>query len=205
MHSQSKYPSFLTIHKNSNWNIKVDTISESKFDYSKVQKYNPQESKINWDSILKLKAMEFPESISLTDSCAILNGFNKKIQLCQRRPPNERQWTDFKLFDIKNDYLTFNKSGYEWWNIISFNPSTRKYYSTFHLPVFINSDLVYSYGNYYAEGQFQIIDNKNNRYFGFETFNWELTKLYKIDTLFYIELINNKSRSKKRYLRLTYE
>lgn len=204
VYSQSEYPLSLTIHKNSNWDVKVDTIKETKFDHTKISIYQKRERKVNFDSIFRSKVKAFPQSISLTDSCYVLKGLEKDIKLCRGKPSVEKHWSDFKLIDIKNDYFIFYEYGYEWWNIISFKPSTREYYATFHPPIFISDDLVYSFGNYYAEGQFQIIDNKNNRYFGFETFNWELIGLYRIDKTFYVEFANNAFRKNKKYLSITY-
>jgi hypothetical protein len=129
---------------------------------------------------------------------------DKNIKLYKRRPLDHRQQSGFKLSDINNDYLIFIESGYEWRNFIAFNPSTKEYFETQNAPIFINKNIIYSYGNYYAEGQFQIFDKKHNRYYGFETYNWELSNLYRDNNTFFIELTSNASFKKKKYLRLTY-
>ncbi len=203
IYSQSKHLSFLTIDKKSNWNIVVDTISKSKFDTAKMLTNN-KDNKTDWDFVLKSKATAYPESIQLNDSCCILTGLDKTIRLCKKRPENDRKWSNFSLYDVTNDYLIFIESGYEWWDFIAFNPLTKEYFFTQHIPIFINENIIYSYGNYYAEGQFQIFDRKYKKYYGFDTFNWELSKLYIEDSVFYIELTSNKSFKEKKYLKLMY-
>jgi len=203
VHSQSKYPLSVNIKKDSNWNLKIDTITAESFYHSKAHKFNFP--KVNSDSILRSKAIEYKESITLTDSCCVLKGSNKTIELCNSRPKDDRQWTNFEFCFVENDYLIFYESGYEWWSYTIYNPLTREYANTSEFPIFINNDIFYSYGNYHTEGQFDLVDIKNNRYFKTDFFNWELKNLYRIKKTFYLELESNDSIQEYKYLSIKYD
>ncbi|TGV01480.1 hypothetical protein [Flavivirga rizhaonensis] len=203
VYSQSKYPLSISIKKGSNWDLKVDTIAKSLFDHSKVHKFNFP--KINQDSILKSKAITYPESITMSDFCYILKGIDKNIELCKRRLSDDRQWTDFEFCFTENNYLIFKEIGYESWNYIVYNPQTRLYSFTSGIPIFIDKDLFYSYGNRYIEGMFELVDIKNNKSYRIDTFNWELKNLYKINTTFHLELVSNDSYHEHKYLSISYE
>ena len=201
--SQTRHPLHLTIHEGSNWTIKIDTISKELFNKAKVFRY--QEHHINKDSLLRSKLKEFPDRIVLADSCLILKAVDKDIRLCRRAPNDEKAWTGFEAYGFTNGYFTVMESGWESWAYISFNPTTRKYFYTSNEPIFLRQGLAYAYGNYYAEGQFQIVDVDKDRHFGFETFNWELTAFYQEGTKFFIEFTPKWGPRHPVYLRLDYK
>lgn len=204
IYSQSKYSLKLKIHEQTNWQVIFDTIPASQFDNSKQSELSYGTAIEQHDSILKSITREFPKTIMQKDSCLVLRGVDRDLKLCKTKPFEVRKSTDYRLFNIKDQFLIFEQVGYESQRFVTFNPTTQEYFITAHLPIFINKNLVYSFGNYYTEGQFQIINNKNNKYFGFETFNWKLTRFYKSDNTFIIELISNHSAKEKKYLRIEY-
>ncbi len=199
-----KLDTIFKIHKKSNWKISIETISFEEFDAM----YNPPPptvEKLNWNPplILAQKTIEFSETIALKDSCCFLNGKNTTIKLCNSKPEDNRKISSFELIDIQNDFLIFMKSGYESRSFISFNPTTKSYFYTQNSPTFINKYTVYSYGNYYGEGEFDIQNINQNLYFGFDTFNWDLSDLYRKDNVFYLELTNNTFYGTRKYFKLT--
>jgi hypothetical protein len=200
------------VNEESNWAIRIDTVSDTLFDKTKA--FHHSEPRVNKDSLLKSIAVEFPDRVVLKDSCVILKavdkeGADKDIVICRRKATNDVTAEDYHVHGFMNDFLVVMKMGYESWSFVAFNPATRKYFSTFNEPVFIDDSkdngVVYSYGNYYAEGQFEIMDLGRKRYFGFETFNWELSGLYREGSKFYLEFTSNYGPKTSKYLRLDYQ
>lgn len=199
LYSFSPQPFRLTVHQESNWTPQIDSINEVEF--AQEKKYKFQEQDIDGDSLVNVLSTKFKNAIALTDSCCTLKGFDKDLKVCRKKAGDSREWSNYEGIGYENGYLIILKSGYEWWDYISFNPITKKYFYTSNLPHFTNDSLIYSAGNYYAEGQFQIIDTKQNKYFGFESFNWELKGFYREKESFFLEF---ESSSNKRYLKVTF-
>jgi hypothetical protein len=197
--SPREYPFRLTLREGSNWNLRVDSVTNTEFDQSKREVY--REMKINGDSLIGALSKMFKETIALTDSCCIFKGWDKDLKMCRRRPANEKEWTGFDAVDYDHGYLVVMESGYESWSYISFNPITRRYVYTSNEPRFITDDLIYSAGNYYTEGEFQINDVKQNKYFGFDSFGWELTGFYRQENSILMEF---SSPENKKYLKVSF-
>jgi hypothetical protein len=193
------YPFQLTVHEGSNWKIKIDSVTDKDFDQGRKEKH--QEKKVNGDSLISTFPEKFKNIIVLTDSCCILKGLDKDLKVCRRRPGNDREWTGYDGVDYDRGFLILMEWGYETWSYISFNPITRQYIYTSNEPRFIDNNLIYSAGNYYAEGQFQIANLEEDKYFGFEAFNWELTGFYRYESSILMEFT---SRKKKKYLKATF-
>jgi hypothetical protein len=192
------YPFRLTVHEGSNWNLEIDSVTENEFDQNKKEIHH--EDKAKGDSLIITFSERFKNEIILTDSCCILKGLDKYLKVCRRRPTNDREWTGYDGVDYDHGFLILMEWGYESWSYISFNPVTRQYIYTSNEPRFIDNNLIYAAGNYYAEGQFQIANLKEHKYFGFEAFNWELTAFYRQESSILMEFT---SRTKKKYLRVT--
>ncbi|CAM1374588.1 hypothetical protein [Tenacibaculum xiamenense] len=201
---ETKLDTIFKIHKNSNWKISIETISFEEFN-AIYKPPPPTVEKMNWNPslILAQKVKNFSKTIVLKDSCCFLNTKNKTIKLCNSKPEDDRKISNFELIDIHNDFLIFMQSGYEWWNFIGFNPTTKSYFYTQNDPIFINKHTIYSYGNYYGEGQFDIQNLNKNLYFAFDTFNWELSALCKEENVFYLKLTNNTYDRIQKYFKLT--
>jgi hypothetical protein len=207
-----RQPLELRVYERSNWIIRIDTISDTLFNKTKALRHS--EAPVNKDSLLKSIAGQFPDRIILRDSCCILKavdeeGVDKDIHICRREATNDFTGQGYQVHGFMNGFLVIMEMGYEDWSFVAFNPATRKYFSTFNEPVFIDDSkdngVVYSYGNYYNEGQFEIKDLRRKRYFGFETFHWELSGLYLEGTKFYMEFTSNHRSKIRKYLRLDYQ
>lgn len=194
------HPFRMTISNKSNWKLKVDSITSSEFDESQVEKY--QEEEIDGDSLLSALALKFNDAIMLTDSCCVFRCQDQEVKTCQRRSGNERQWTAFKGIGYDQGYVIIVELGYETWEYSCFNPVTRQHFYTANRPHFINGDMVYAAGNYYMEGQVEILKPSENKYFGFDTFNWELTGSYLNKNSVYLQF---SRRKEKKYLRVTFD
>lgn len=202
INAQYLTPFKLQIDKKSNWNIKIDTISEIEGKKTKPLIY--QENQIDSDSLLRSISTKFPKNIIRKDSCLVLIGENSPIEICITKPKDEKSWGGFRAYNFINGYLILSIVGYESEEYLCFNPISKKYFYSTNVPIFINNEIVYSYGNYYGDGQFQIFDLEKNIFFGFELFDWELTKFYKEGSQFYFELVSRFKKTKK-YLKLDYE
>lgn len=201
--SQTRHPLHLSIREGSNWTIKVDSIPKELFDKTRTLRY--RENRINKDSLLRAKTEEFPDRIVWIDSCLILKSIDGDIRLCNHKPKDEKAWTGFEAYGVTKDYLVVMQSGYESWSYISFNTTTRKSFHTSNEPIFIDNGLIYSYGNYYSHGQFQVIDTNRDRHFGFDTFDWELIALYHDKASFFLEFTPKWGPKEYKYLRLDYK
>lgn len=179
-------PFLLTVNERSNWKgIKIDSIPYLDFHDEKMVKL-VKEKKMNGDSLLRVFARRYAQSIVLSDSCCILKGIDKELKFCNRRPKDDKLSTGYGAVGFQNGYLIIMDSGYESWSYTCFDPVTRKYAETLDKPRFINREIIYSLGNYYSEGQFMIHDVSQNKLFGFATFNWELTGWYQQDRSIYL-------------------
>ncbi len=202
INAQYSTPFKLQIDKSSNWNIKIDTISETEGKKTKPLIY--QETEIDSDSLLESMTAKFPKNIIRKDSCLILKGNDQLLTICTTKPLDIKQWGGFMAYNFTNGFLILHLVGYESEEYLSYNPVSQKYFYTSNVPIFQSNEIVYAYGNYYRDGQFQIFDLEKNKYFGFELFDWELTKFYKEGSQFYLELVSRFTRTKK-YLRLDYQ
>lgn len=202
IHAQYATPFNLQIDQRSNWNIKIDTFSEIEGKKTKPLIY--QENQIDSDSLLKSLTTKFPKNIIRKDSCVILTGNDKLLTICTTKPLDTKQWGGFTAYNFINGYLILQLIGYESVEYLSYNPVSQKYFYTSNVPIFLNNEIVYAYGNYYLDGQFQIFDLEKNKYFGFELFDWELTKFFKEGSQFYFELVSRFKKTEK-YLKLDYE
>lgn len=202
INAQYATPFKLQIDKRSNWNIKIDTISATEGKKTKPLIY--KENQIDSDSLLEAITAKFPKNIIRKDSCLILKGNDKLLTICTTKPLDIKQWGGFNAYNFVNGFLILQLMGYESEEYLSYNPDSQKYFYTHNVPTFLNNEIVYAYGNYYLDGQFQIFDLEKNKYFGFEFFDWELTKFYKEGSQFYLELVSRFTKTKK-YLRLDYQ
>jgi hypothetical protein len=193
----------LRIHEESNWDLKIDSVTENEFDQLKKEPF--WRRKINGDSLIARFAKKFSNVIVLTDSCCILKGQDKDLEVCRRRLSDDRGWADYDGIDYDHGFLILMESGYESWSYISFNPITRQHIYTSNEPRFIDNNLIFAAGNYYAEAQFQISDLAEGRYFGFECYNWELTAFYREGTRFFLEFTQNWRPKERKYLILDYK
>lgn len=193
----------LSINEESNLKVKIDTINKELFNNLKVSRPMPDYYTKNSDSLLKVTLIKYSNVLTYIDTCLVFSVKKGKLSLCKYIPePYSKNQMDFRLSGLESDYLVFEKSGYEWWEYLSFNPITKTYFYTSKYPHFISKNLVFSYGNYYGEGQFEIFDIRENTRFSFDSFNWQLVKLYRLDNEFYLEFGSNISISENKYIKI---
>ncbi|MEP1487345.1 MAG: hypothetical protein ABJK28_02840 [Algibacter sp.] len=196
----------LSVDKNSNLQVKIDTISKETFNKLEVSRPIADYYTKNSDSLLKVTLIKYSNVLTYIDTCLVFIVKKGKLSLCKYIPePYSKNQTDFKLAGIENDYLVFEQIGYEQVEYLSYNPNTKMYFYTSKYPHFISKNLVFSYGNYYGEGQFEIFDIEENKRFSFDSFNWLLVKLYIINNEFYIEFSSNFSIRENKYIKISLE
>lgn len=201
--AQSKYEFRFKIIESSNLSVKVDTINKEVFNNFHKENPLPDYFIKDSDSLLKALVSENINILKLKDTCLVFITKEEEEQLCKYIPdPYSKNQTDFKLIGHKKEYLIFEKSGYEWWEYFCFNLKTQQGFYTMNLPIF-NSDVeIFSYGNYYLEGQFEILDIENEKYYGFDCYNWELTDLYKIEETFYLKFKSNDKVHEEKFIKI---
>lgn len=172
----------------------------------KTIEQNKSQNALRIDSLVRLLKNKYASSFSEKDSCLILNGFDKKIEICNNKNSNDNTaFTSYQFKDYQKQYLVIEKNGYEQWEYILFNPRTRNYKYLEHTPYFMNDSIVYCSDNYYSEGGFQIMHLTDKPYFGFESYNWELEECYRVEKVFYISFRSNFNRNiKPKYLKINF-
>lgn len=180
-------------------NRKADSIS-------KTLRNNRVQDSLRLDSIVSWLKTTYTSAVIETDTCLILTGFDKKIELCKRNGPDEKDWSSYEFRDYQRDYIVIGKYGYEIWEYIVFNPKTGNYRFLEHSPLFLDDSIVFCSDNYYGEGGFQIMQLTGKAYFGFESYGWELEECYRVNKMFYFSFRSNKDRSlKPRYLTINFD
>lgn len=197
--AQTGYPSKIHVIDNSTWKLTLDTITATEFDKTKA--LGPLTRQTNSDSLLNVLTTRHPNAITRSDSCCTLLARDTVLRLCHKIAAEFKGSTGFKAIGIDHGFLLLEDWGYETWSFTGFNPQTRQYFLLFDEPRFIGSEFVYSAGNYYGEGQFQIWNLKTNKMYGFVLYNWELTAFYRNDNSILFELTSSKE---KKYLRVRY-
>jgi hypothetical protein len=224
----------ITLHKNNNIKPKIDSIDFESF--NKIRKtgissgpiaqsiyfsyeqnkaadsiwktieQNKRQNALHLDSLVRLLKNNYASSFREKDSCLILNGFDKKIEICNNKNSiDNTTLTYYEFKDYQKDYLVIVKNGYEQWEYILFNPRTRNYKYLEHSPYFMNDSIVYCSDNYYGEGGFQIMHLTGKPYFGFESYDWELEECYRVGKVFYISFRSNFNRNiKPKYLKFNF-
>jgi len=216
----------ITMHENSNIEPKIDSIDFESF--KKIRKtgissgplaqsiyfsdeqnqatdsiwktieQNKRQNALRIDSLVSLLKNNYVSSFHEKDSCLILNGFDKKIEICNNKNSNDNTtFTSYEFKDYQKDYLVIEKNGYEQREYLLFNPQTRNYKYLAHTPFFMNDSIVYCSDNYYGEGGFQIMHLTGKTYFGFESYNWELEECYRVEKVFYISFRSNFNQNIK--------
>lgn len=200
-------PLSLSIWNHSNWEVEIDTIPESEFDTSKPT-FDPnayQDKKSNYGSTWKKVLADYPDEIVKSDSCCILKKVDGEIIMCNTYGDGEQSGSRYSLVGQKNQFVIFFKQGWEWYYYTLYNPTDRTAKGLAHRPIFLNDQIVFSFGNYYGEGQFDIYDLENNRFFGFDSFDWMLEKVYHDKNAFYFQFKSDQDFKSKRYLRIKYD
>lgn len=157
------------------------------------------------DSLVRLMKENYPSAFYEKDSCLILNGSDRIIEICKHRSDNMKAETSYEFKDYIRDYFVTVKTGYESWEYILFNPQTRNYKYFEHNPYFMNDSIAYCSDNYYGEGGFQIMHLFGKFYFGFESYNWELEECYRVDKVFYLSFRSNFNRNMEpKYIKINF-
>lgn len=169
----------------------------------KSNKLNKEKKRQQIDSIVRVMKEKYPSAFNEDDSCLILNCSDKKIELCHHKSANIKAQTSYSFIDFEKNYLIIEKSGYESWEYILFNPQTRNYAYFEFPPFFINDSIAYCSDNYYGSGGFQIRHLSGKFYFGFGSDSWELEECYRIDKVFYFSFRLSYT-SKAKYLRIDF-
>jgi len=160
---------------------------------------------LHMDSLVRLMKQNYPSAFYEKGACLILNGFDKKIELCKHKSDNMKASTSYEFKDYTNNYFVIEKSGFESWEFILFNPQTRNYKFFEHEPHFMNDSIAFCSDNYYGEGGFQLMHLAGKFYFGFESYSWELEECYRIEKVFYLSFRSNFNRDiKSKYIKINF-
>lgn len=182
---------FPLFEPNSNW----DSINKAQATF-RIKKSQQM------DSIFKYLRIEYPASFADSDSCLILMDSNK-THLCINHEQN-RNIQSYYLADYLNQYMLFERSGWEWEEFILYNPSNRYKVSFPDSPFFLNDSLIYAAGNYYSEGGFQFINLKSNSFYRIDFSNYEIMQCYQMGFSFYFALRHQYKSSDKLYYKLRF-
>jgi len=156
------------------------------------------------DSVVRLMKQNYPSAFYENGACLILNGFDQKIELCKHKSDNMKASTSYEFKDYTNNYFVIEKSGFESWEFLLFNPQTRNYKFFEHVPHFMNDSIAFCSNNYYGEGGFQLMHMAGKFYFGFES-NWELEECYRIEKVFYLSFRSNfKQYLNPKYIKIDF-
>ncbi|GEM_PF-4591928 len=202
--AQSEYELKLKVNEKSDLAVVVDTISEKKFNL--FLRDNPKLDFFtkNSDSLLKRVLFEYNNIIKIKDTCLVFKALESEEKLCKYIPePFNKGFMNYEVMGQKKGFLVFEKTQYEWWEYFCFNPETQKSFYTKNYPIFISDKLVFSIGNYYLEGQFEILDLERNKKYSFDSFNWEIVRFYRVNKTFYLNFKNNHDNSESRYIKIT--
>lgn len=226
IHGQ-KLSGMFTFHPANNITVEVDSIDSAEYFYSKqlgieILESHIQMGKINWDSLYKADELKYkrnkiymdslfpvirakyPKAFSTKDSCLYLNGNDTVAKVCIHHS-DDKSSEGYSFEKYENNFLVIQQGGYEWWNFILFNPEKGIIKSIADKPFFINDSIVVSAGNYYSEGEFQLMDVNGTLYFGFDTFNSEMIESFHIKNHFYFSFQpNDDFKAKKIYIQLRF-
>lgn len=132
----------------------------------KAEAKNKEKNIKRVDSIVRSLKEKHPSTFYEKDSCLFLNSTDSVVKICIWNNPGSRENTSYRFVDYEHNYLVIEKSGYEFWQYILFNPKTRNYKVFLHEPTFINDSIAYCSANYYGSGDFQIMHLSGISYFG---------------------------------------
>ncbi len=186
----------------SDLNVTIDTISSAEFDLTKIVHY--EKPRLNGDSLVRALADQYNDVIVLADSCLILKGFDKDIRLCRQASGDEKTWTHYEGINYDHGYLIVAEIAYESWSTVCFNPKTRRYVITSSEPQFITNDLIYSVDNTYGAVEFQLVDAKHGKKFGFIIDNAYPTGYYQQGNSIFIGFNSHETNDGTHYLRITF-
>jgi len=179
----------------------TNNIDSIKNVYETKEKLN----EIRMDSIVKSLSKKLSNSFYHTDTTLVLFGVDSTIMVNKRSIYGDQEGTNFKIVDFKNGYLVIYQIGYEWWNYILFNPKTRNFQTILDEPYFINNEIIYSSGNYYGEGQFQLKGLKDkNIYFGLFC-SWEIKECYRVKNVFYLFFSKGGWSKEKIFMKIDFQ
>jgi hypothetical protein len=182
-----------------------DEINRAADSIWKANKVNKGKNAYRMDSLVRLTKQNYPSAFYEKGTCLILNGSDQKIEICKHKSDNMKASTFYEFKDYTNNYFVIEKSGFESWEFILFNPQTRNYKYIEHKPCFMNDSIAYCSDNYYGEGGFEIMHMFGKFYFGFESYNWELEECYRVDKVFYLSFRSNYNRNMKpKYVRINF-
>ena len=140
---------------------------------------------------------------SISDSCIVITHRGNDLKLCNRKnESDERNNERFRILDYKCENVIIQNEGYEWRRYVVVNNAN--YFILPDAPLFIDCNRIYSYGNYYAEGQFKYWDMASGKSMGFDTLNYSLKSCYRDGEMFYIAFTSSDD-SEKKFIELTIE
>lgn len=185
-------PPFQSIYSTSEMNRAADSLM-------KVQVINKEKNSSLADSIFKLMKVKYPTSIYEKDCCLVLNGYDRKIEICRIRRYEDT--ISYGFLNYERNYLVIKKMGYEYWQIILFNPQTGNYNFLKHEPHFFNDSIVYCSDNNFGSGEFQVIDITGKLHYGIQSY-WSIEECYRVGKVFYLSFQLNLAQ--KKYIKIDF-
>lgn len=199
----SERPFKFYIEKGSTFNVEVDTLTKGEFGKETVALkkelplYNTRGTN---DSLLyRLK------HVTQSDSCLYISSEKRKLRVCDKNGEGSRSGEIYRFIDEKCGFVIMENGGYEWYRYFLIEVNTNELFQFRDIPVFIDCDYAYSYGNYYTEGQFTLHDLVSKRKINIDFYNWLLSHCFRKDNSFYMEFSSNRNYDRKHYIRLQFE
>jgi len=204
-------PSFVYAQNSSQFNIKISdstnlaysikNLTEEQFENSitdLTQEQHNYDLKPPNDSLLnKLN------NILVLDSCIMITERGKELKLCNKKGNCYKCGELFRVLDYNCDNLIIQNGGYEWWRYIIV--SNTDYFVLPDKPIFVDCKRVYSYGNYYTDGQFEYRDLSSKKKLHFDTFDWMIEFCYRMSNTFYFEFSSPNKIRERKFVALTIE
>jgi hypothetical protein len=195
--SQSQRAFEISLSDKNNFKVKIETITEEDFIKSGTPEKIELQISTESDSILNIFRKESSSLFSDSASCLILNGENEIKKLCiDTSSSDTKSWEGFSFIKYTHEFLVFKHYGYEWEEYVLFNPKTKNTKTIEGYPLFTNK-FVFAASNYYGEGFFEFFGPEINSYYRFDTFNWQLTGFYHINSLFFFSFSSNSQQAMK--------
>ncbi|GAA0190792.1 hypothetical protein GCM10009122_52710 [Fulvivirga kasyanovii] len=199
----SERPFKFYIEKGSTLNIEVDTLTKEEFGKETVALkeelplYNARAT--NHSLLYSLK------HVTQSDSCLYISSEKQKLRICDKNGEGYRSGEMYRFIDEKCGFVIMENGGYEWYTYFLIEVNTNELFQFRDIPVFIDCDYAYSYGNYYTEGQFTLHDLISKRKTNIDFYNWHLSHCFRKDNNFYMEFSSSRSHDRNRYIRLQFE
>jgi len=158
------------IYSASGCNFRLEQLKQVDIDKYKMycsynESYNLTEFKdINNSDSLELNLFKvYPLNFNKIESgFEFKNYAGKKIKI-QKSGPNVdmKEFSDYNIISKTHNFIVISQTGYESWSYLLIDLDNFISYNLPSKPIFINSNLIYGFTNYYGSGEITFINMKN--------------------------------------------